>query len=163
MHCWCCSWLWKFTPTWFWSRVFTRLQRVLMILISILYSLQPKLVKPDSEDSEMAQPGTDWQVSKKSLRDRIAVMWNRELLADIHFIVGSDSTTQRRIPAHKFILATASPVFYAMFYGVLAGDTKEVTIPDVEPQAFLKMLRWVYGRKIKVLWQHEIWRKCIDS
>ena len=29
-HSWCCAWLWKFTPTWCWPRVFTRLQRVLV-------------------------------------------------------------------------------------------------------------------------------------
>ena len=67
-------------------------------------------------------------------------MFNNELIADVHFIVGSKSA-QCRIPAHTFILVTGSPVFYAMFYGRLAADKKEVTIPDVEPQAFLNMLQ----------------------
>ena len=67
-------------------------------------------------------------------------MFNNELIADVHFIVGAGST-QRRIPAHKFILATGSPVFYAMFYGRLAGCKEEFTIPDVEPQAFLNLLQ----------------------
>ena len=31
IHSWCCAWLCKFTPTWCWPRVFTRLQRVLVI------------------------------------------------------------------------------------------------------------------------------------
>ena len=31
IHNWCCSWLCKFTSTWCWSRVFTRLQRVLVV------------------------------------------------------------------------------------------------------------------------------------
>ena len=92
----------------------------------------------------MTELGPDWQVSKKCMKERISVMFNNELLADVHFIVGSGSS-QRRIPAHKFILATGSPVFYAMFYGELAEDKKEVTIPDVEPQAFLELLEWVYG------------------
>ena len=30
IHSWCCAWLCKFTPTWNWPRVFTRLQRVLV-------------------------------------------------------------------------------------------------------------------------------------
>ena len=30
IHSWCCAWLCKFTPTWCWPRVFTRLQRVLV-------------------------------------------------------------------------------------------------------------------------------------
>ena len=42
----------------------------------------------------------------------------------------------RKIPAHKYVLATSSTVFYAMFYGGVAGDREKDTIevPDVEPQ-----------------------------
>ena len=31
IHNWCCAWLWKFTPTLCWPRVFTHLQRVLVM------------------------------------------------------------------------------------------------------------------------------------
>lgn len=34
-------------------------------------------------------------------------------------------------------------MFYAMFYGGLAEDKKEIVVPDVEPGAFLTMLRYV--------------------
>ena len=34
IHSWCCAWLCKFTPTWCWPRVFTRLQRVLVQFVS---------------------------------------------------------------------------------------------------------------------------------
>ena len=97
----------------------------------------------------MTQLDPDWQVYKTCIKERTAVLFNNELLADVHFKVGSRSTL--RIPAHKLILATGSPVFYAMFYGGLAEDKKEVAIPDVEPQAFLNMLQWVYSRTIKTL------------
>ena len=90
----------------------------------------------------MTQLDLDWQISKECVKERTAVIFNNELLADVHFLVGSGSS-QRRIPAHKFILVTGSPVFYAMFYGGLAQDTEEVAIPDVEAQAFLNLLRWV--------------------
>ena len=33
IHSWCCAWLCKFTPTWCWPRVFTRLQRVLVLTL----------------------------------------------------------------------------------------------------------------------------------
>ena len=133
------------------------------VLQAVLYSpLQPKPADQNEDTNDMAQLNPDWQVSKKCVKERTSVMFNNELIADVHFIVGSGST-QRRIPAHKFILATGSPVFYAMFYGGLAKDKKEVTIPDVEPQAFLNILRWVYCRRNESLWKSEICLKCIDS
>ena len=56
--------------------------------------------------------------------------------------VGSKHNMQR-IPAHKYILATGSTVFYAMCYGGLANASSEEEIPDVEPVAFLNLLRYV--------------------
>ena len=99
----------------------------------------------------MTQLDSDWQASMKSLRERSAVMVKNELLADVHFIVGSDPSTQRRIPAHKYILVTGSSVFYAMFCGSLAEEKKEIIIPDVEPQAFINMLRRVHYRANEII------------
>jgi BTB/POZ domain-containing protein 3/6 len=57
----------------------------------------------------------------------------------IEFGVISDQT--QTIPAHKYILATGSSVFYAMFYGGLAENDAEIRVPDVEPAAFLILLK----------------------
>lgn len=86
----------------------------------------------------------NWQASKTSVRERNAAMFNNELISDITFIVGqkgSSFSSQQRIPAHKYVLATGSSVFYAMFYGGLAEAKDEIEIPDVEPAAFLTLLR----------------------
>merc|ERR1712223_1546708 len=69
----------------------------------------------------------------------------------------ASSTTQlssalpRKIPGHKYVLATGSSVFYAMFYGGLALDIENgsspdnaIYVPDVEPTAFLAMLKYLY-------------------
>ena len=89
------------------------------------------------------QPDPDWQSSKSSVRERQAVMFNNELQADVHFIVGS-GCDKRRIPAHKYMLFTGSSVFYAMLCGGLAEEKEEIIIPDVEPQAFLNLLKWAH-------------------
>lgn len=52
------------------------------------------------------------------------------------------------IPAHKYVLATGSSVFYAMFYGGLAECTEDIRVPDVEPTAFLTLLRYMYCDEI---------------
>jgi hypothetical protein len=71
------------------------------------------------------------------------MMFNNELMADCHFVVGRPPKTER-IPAHKYILATGRSVFFAMFYGSLADNdepAKDIEIPEVEPTAFLNLLK----------------------
>lgn len=69
------------------------------------------------------------------------MMFNNELMSDCHFMVGRPPKTER-IPGHKYVLATGSSVFFAMFYGSLADEnSKDVVIPEVEPAAFLNLLK----------------------
>ncbi|XP_074661540.1 BTB/POZ domain-containing protein 6-B-like [Tubulanus polymorphus] len=92
----------------------------------------------------------NWQASTCTVRDRNASMLNNELMADIHFLVGQPPDC-RRIPAHKYVLATASSVFYAMLYGDLSSNTTSaISIPDVEPTAFLNLLRYMYTDEIEL-------------
>lgn len=111
-----------------------------------------------STATDTADP--NWQASKPTIRERNAAMFNNELMADIKFIVGSDGMSEhffyeiifinilgffsdhiQIIPAHKYVLATGSSVFYAMFYGGLADNKQEIKVPDVEPSAFLTLLK----------------------
>jgi BTB/POZ domain-containing protein 3/6 len=68
-------------------------------------------------------------------------MCNNELMADVYFVVSNGGLSSKRFPAHKYVLATGSSVFFAMFYGTLAETREEIVVPDVEPDAFLKMLK----------------------
>ncbi len=89
-----------------------------------------------------ADPDHNWQANKGTVRERNAIMFNSELMADVHFVVGTAPHAQR-IPAHKYVLATGSSVFYAMFYGGLADGKNDIEIPDIEPTAFLNLLRYL--------------------
>ncbi|XP_041763701.1 BTB/POZ domain-containing protein 6-B isoform X1 [Anopheles merus] len=91
----------------------------------------------------------NWQANKSTVRERNAAMFNNDLMADIRFIVGSDEQVQT-IPAHKYVLATGSSVFYAMFYGGLAENKQEIKVPDVEPGAFLTLLKYLYCDEIQL-------------
>ncbi|CAG2166279.1 unnamed protein product [Oppiella nova] len=88
----------------------------------------------------------NWQAFKSGVRERNASMFNNPLMSDVLFIVGQKGSNsgQQRIPAHKYVLATGSSVFYAMFFGGLAEEKEEIEIPDVEPSAFLTLLRYMY-------------------
>ncbi|KAH1007798.1 hypothetical protein HUJ04_004992 [Dendroctonus ponderosae] len=102
--------------------------------------------------SPIGQGGTsdpNWQALKPTVRERNAAMFNNDLMADIRFVVGSPGCTQV-IPAHKYVLATGSSVFYAMFYGGLAECKEEIEVPDVEPSAFLILLKYLYCDEIQL-------------
>lgn len=92
------------------------------------------------------ESNSSWQLASKStVRERNAAVFNTELMADVHFKVGSPPNV-KSIPAHKYVLATGSSVFHAMFYGTLAQASEStsqntIEVSDVEPHAFLNLLR----------------------
>lgn len=62
-----------------------------------------------------------------------------------------------RFGAHKLVLAAASPVFEAMFFGPVAEmnarnaqHTTEYQIPDIHPKAFQTMLLYIYTDEIEL-------------
>lgn len=91
----------------------------------------------------------NWQASKPTVKDRLAFIFNKEILSDVHFVVGK-GTQQQRIPAHKFILSVGSAVFDAMFNGAMATTSEEIELPDVEPAAFLALLRFLYSDEVQI-------------
>jgi len=95
-------------------------------------------------------PGTlyNWQATKTTVQERFAFMFNNEILADVHFKVGRGS--EQRVPAHKFVLSVGSAVFDAMFNSNLATKEDEITIPDVEPAAFLALLKFLYSDEVQI-------------
>uniref|UniRef100_A0A671DLS1 BTB domain containing 6 n=1 Tax=Rhinolophus ferrumequinum TaxID=59479 RepID=A0A671DLS1_RHIFE len=152
--------------------------------------LPPPPPPPAPDNNNLESP--NWQSFHPTLRERNALMFNNELMADVHFIVGPPGGA-RRVPAHKvgrglalaalkggrpppecalslpwvwqllgvgraqgsgqlfhpqYVLAVGSSVFYAMFYGDLAEVKSEIHIPDVEPAAFLILLKYMYSDEI---------------
>ncbi|KAI5162502.1 BTB/POZ domain-containing protein 6 [Manis pentadactyla] len=105
----------------------------------------PAPAPPAPDNNNLESP--NWQSFHPTLRERNALMFNNELMADVRFIVGPPGAA-RRVPAHKYVLAVGSSVFYAMFYGDLAEVKSEIHIPDVEPAAFLILLKYMYSDEI---------------
>ncbi len=105
----------------------------------------PHSVTENVSVSESGKHGVpyNWQSTKMSLRERLAFMFNNETMADVHFIVGREANL-RRIPAHKFVLSIGSAVFDAMFNGGMATTSSEIDLPDIEPAAFLNLLKFLY-------------------
>ena len=73
-------------------------------------------------------------------------MFKNPLLSDIKFAFPSvnSEATILAIPAHKYVLAVSSPVFFTMFYGDLAESGDSVNISGCDPDVFLRFLRFIY-------------------
>ena len=88
-----------------------------------------------------------------TIRERCKFMFNNELLSDVKFIVrdpegGGES--MKTIPAHKFVLAISSPVFYAMFFGELAETTNSINSSDCECPSLLELFRFIYSDEVNL-------------
>ena len=81
------------------------------------------------------------QLKATTVRERNELMFNNEILSDVHFMVGKDKV---RIPGHKYVLAISSPVFFAMFYGRMAEQGSDVAVSDSEVECFMELLRFIY-------------------
>lgn len=105
-------------------------------------------LNPKAFNSHVASQSLyNWQSTKSNIKDRISFLFNKEILSDVHFLVGKGSQ-QQRIPAHKFVLSVGSAVFDALFNGAMATQNSEIELPDVEPAAFLALLCFLYSDEV---------------
>ena len=104
----------------------------------------------------MATLDDNWQTKRPTISERTKFIFNNELLSDVKFVVpASHNESKRRksqkcIPAHKFILAISSPVFYAMFYGEMAETSGTVQLPDCDYESLLEFFRFLYSDEVNL-------------
>jgi len=96
----------------------------------------------------------NWQTKCSAVAERTTFIFNTELLSDVKFVVpsstGERSESKKVIPAHKFVLAISSPVFYAMFYGQMAETKNSIELSDCEYESLLEMFRYLYSDKVNL-------------
>ena len=99
----------------------------------------------------------DWQSSKKTVLQRNAFMFDNELMSDVSFTCGESS---RIFHAHKYVLATSSAVFFAMFYGNLAQKESPIRLEDTDDET-LKNFSASFTRMIVKSQQRTRLESCI--
>ena len=95
----------------------------------------------------------NWQTELPTLVERTAFIFNNEILSDVKFVVPvstGESESKKVIPAHKFVLAISSPVFFAMFYGRIAETQDSVDLPDCEYESLLELFRFLYSDQVNL-------------
>ncbi|XP_078348497.1 BTB/POZ domain-containing protein 6-like [Oculina patagonica] len=103
--------------------------------------------------ANLSAAGENWQTACPTIRERTGFLFNKELLSDVKLVVpirniGSDYKSE--IPAHKFVLAISSPVFFAMFYGQMAETTDSIELSDCDRSSLLEMLRYLYSDEVRL-------------
>lgn len=85
---------------------------------------------------------------KNAFAYKVFQKFTSSMAPDVHFIFENEDKTVK-IPAHKGLLAVASPVFDAMFNGELK-EKGDVEIVDASVAAFKEFLQFVYSDKVKL-------------
>ena len=105
----------------------------------------------------MATLDDNWQTKHPTISERTKFIFNNELLSDVKFAVPvshNESKSRKSqtcmIPAHKFILAISSPVFYAMFYGEMAETSGTIQLPDCDYESLLELFRFLYSDEVNL-------------
>ena len=88
-----------------------------------------------------SQHDVDWQSTKKTVLDRSRHMFNNPFMSDVVLCCEGSSKEFR---SHKYVLATSSSVFYAMFYGELAEKNSTVYLSDTNDDSLEEFLRFLY-------------------
>jgi len=89
----------------------------------------------------------NWQLKRPTIVERTTFIFNNQLLSDVKFVVlasTGESGSKKVIPAHKFVLAISSPVFFAMFYDQMAETKNSIELPDCEYESLLELFRFMY-------------------
>ena len=95
----------------------------------------------------------NWQTKLPTLVERTTFIFNNELRSDVKFVVPvstDESESKKVIPAHKFVLAVSSPVFFAMFYGQMAETKDSIELPDCEYDSLLELFRFLYSDEVNL-------------
>ena len=83
-----------------------------------------------------------WQTGKSTVLERNMHMFNNPVMSDIKFVFPYHD--EQSIPVHRYVLATSSPVFFAMFYGELRDKKETIEIDESDPDIFLQFLCFLY-------------------
>ena len=106
---------------------------------------------PTKISTEMAYAMEEnWQTARNTLREKNKFMFNNPLISDVKFILSNVEGKKVTIPAHKYVLAIGSPVFFAMFYGELSERNDFVEVPDSDAESFLELLRYLYCDEVNL-------------
>eukprot|EP00823_Brevimastigomonas_motovehiculus_P002383 TRINITY_DN145_c0_g3_i1.p1 TRINITY_DN145_c0_g3~~TRINITY_DN145_c0_g3_i1.p1 ORF type:complete len:561 (-),score=76.33 TRINITY_DN145_c0_g3_i1:66-1589(-) len=117
----------------------------------------------------MSKKAEDTADPVPTLFDNLSELCLSERFADVYFRVSPSSSSEgERIPAHRLIVAAASPVFEAMLFPqtIASASSKintnvlheeyDIVINDTSPTMFKRMLKAIYHDSVNISVDHVI-------
>lgn len=94
-----------------------------------------------------------WQMKIDNCSDRLSSLFNCWTMSDVVFRVQCSGTT-RELPAHRFVLGAASPVFHMQFFEMATytsmGLPAGIEIDDVPFNTFFEFVRFIYTDDVTI-------------
>ena len=81
----------------------------------------------------------DWQ-NKGGVLECNQYMLDNQIDSDVTFLLPGPGESSVTIHAHKYVLVSRSPVFFAMLNGPLAEKNRRIKITDITPEGFWNLL-----------------------
>lgn len=89
----------------------------------------------------------------KSSTLQLSTLYLNPSISDVTFVIESNGTSAAKIPAHKCILATCSPVFERMFSGYLPA-LSEIRLNDITPAVFKEFIKYFYLDEVNLTFEN---------
>eukprot|EP00112_Aurelia_sp_Birch-Aquarium-sp1_P025689 Seg8680.3 transcript_id=Seg8680.3/GoldUCD/mRNA.D3Y31 product="BTB/POZ domain-containing protein 2" protein_id=Seg8680.3/GoldUCD/D3Y31 len=90
-----------------------------------------------------------WQDAKPNVHARISHLLQNDFMSDFTFV-----SEDVKFPVHKFILASTSSVFYAMFYGPMAEQKQELDLSSFgNAECITQFLKLIYTDEVSLNWK----------
>lgn len=115
------------------------------IFVTFSISKPPNSLNPQKASRTMSAH----KCSTHLLLSTGATLYLKAELADVFFMCKTKDGQIERIPAHKALLAAASEVFQAMFYGELK-ESGDIKIVDASNVAFKEFLKFFYLTEVEL-------------
>jgi len=94
-----------------------------------------------------------WQMKIDNCSDRLSSLFNCWTMSDVVFRIQCSGTT-RELPAHRFVLGAASPVFHMQFFEMATYTSMDlpagIEIDDVPFNTFFEFVRFIYTDDVTI-------------
>ncbi|XP_022188756.2 BTB/POZ domain-containing protein 6-like isoform X1 [Nilaparvata lugens] len=97
------------------------------------------------DSNPLFKPDKTCKTEEEFFDKRFHRLYDSDINSDCEFLVGNEKIVFK---GHKLIFSTASPVFYAIFYGNLKEDSV-VVLSDLAPEGFKKMKQYIYTGEVE--------------